>query len=248
MSSTVSTTVGNMVVVTHIHPANANANAAENTQKLVGVQKFIKGRPQALGTVQIIIGLMILLFGIAMTPDADTMGIYSGIFVWGAAFYITAGSLTVAAARRPSRCLVNCAMAFSIVAVVTAVTATILYSLDGAGITYFCRYYDNGNYGNGSYGNGYYNSCYKYMSRMMGVSGVLAVFNALQLIVSAVVIGYACCAQCCCGETPSIIVVPAESLVTGQTAAPYSEEVYNVKPEAGVMAPPYPPAYDTVHN
>ncbi|KAG7494200.1 membrane-spanning 4-domains subfamily A member 4A-like [Solea senegalensis] len=234
MSSTVSTTVGNMVVVTHVLPANANA--AENTQQLVGVQKFIKGRPQALGTIQIIIGLMILLFGIAMTPEADTLGIYSGIFVWGAAFYITAGSLTVAAGRRPSRCLVNCAMAFSIVAVVTAVTATILYSLDGAGISIYCGYYGN------------YRSCYKYMSRMMGVSGVLAVFNALQLIVSAVVIGYACCAKCCCGETPSVIVVPAGSLVTGQTAAPYTEEIHNVKQEAGAMAPPYPPAYNTVVN
>ncbi|XP_058486640.1 membrane-spanning 4-domains subfamily A member 4A-like [Solea solea] len=224
MSSTVSTTVGDMVVVTHVLPANATT--ADNTQQLVGVRKFIACRPQALGTVQILIGVMILLFGLAMTPLADAIGVITGIFVWGAAFYITAGSLTVAAARRPSRCLVNCAMAFSIVAVVTAVGAIAIYSVDAAGITYFCLYDSDSWY-----------SCALYESRMQGVSGVLIVFNVLQLVISAVVIGYACNATCNCGGE-----IPSHYLVPGQTAAPNAEE--NFKGEASAMILPRPPAYN----
>ncbi|XP_058488830.1 membrane-spanning 4-domains subfamily A member 4A-like [Solea solea] len=232
MSSTVSTTVGDMVVVTHVLPANTNVNAGENTQTLVGVQKFIKGQPLALGTVQIIIGLMIFLFGIAMTPRADTLGVVSGIFVWGAAFYITAGSLTVAAARRPSRCLVNCTLAFSVVAAVATSFGIILFTLDATGLLMYCRY-------------DLVFECGLYRSRVMGFSGVLAVFSLLELIVSATVAGYACSATCNCGgETPSIIVVPAESLATGQTAAPYTEEMQNMKGDVSAMTPP--PAYSAV--
>lgn len=31
------------------------------------------------------VGLIVLLFGIAATPVADSVGVFSGIFVWGAA-------------------------------------------------------------------------------------------------------------------------------------------------------------------
>ncbi|KAG7493961.1 membrane-spanning 4-domains subfamily A member 8-like [Solea senegalensis] len=224
MSSTVSTAVGDMVVVTHVLPANATA--ADNIQQLVGVRKFIACRPQALGTVQILVGIIMFLFGLAMTPRVDAIGVITGIFVWGAAFYITAGSLTVAAARRPSRCLVNCAMAFSIVAVVTAVGAIAIYALDAADISFFCSNYSDSSY-----------SCALYKSRMHGVSGVLIVFNVLQLAISAVVIGYACNATCNCGGE-----IPSHYLVPGQTAAPNAEE--NFKGEASAMIPPRPPAYN----
>ncbi|XP_058488829.1 membrane-spanning 4-domains subfamily A member 4A-like [Solea solea] len=240
MPSTVSMTRGNTVVVTHVHPANAAENAQQHN--LVGVRRFIKGQPQALGTVQIIIGVMVLLFGITMKRKADNeqdaLGVYSGVFAWGAAFYITAGSLTVAAARRPSRCLVNCAMAFSIVALVSAVIATILYSVDGARISLDCSEYDNDYY---QYNRISWSNCLLYKNLIQGVSGVLAVFSLLQVIISSVVIGYACYATCSCREETL-----AESLATGQTAAPYTEEMQNIKGEASAMIPPHPPAYSTV--
>lgn len=132
-------------------------------------------------------------------------------------------------------------MAFSIVAVITAVTATILYFMDASGILFYCRYYD--------YSGSWRYNCYQYESRMQGVSGVLGVFNLLQLIVSAVIVGYACQANCNCnGETPSVIVVPAQSLVTGQPAAPNTDEMQTFKGESSAMIPPHPPAYNTVVN
>nr|XP_043879432.1 membrane-spanning 4-domains subfamily A member 15-like [Solea senegalensis] len=210
MSSTVSTTVGDMCVVTHVNTEQQNS---------VGVRRFIKGQPQALGTVQIIIGVMVFLIGITMAPDGDTMGIHSGAFVWGSAFSITAGSLTVAAATKLNRCLIKCAMAFSIVTAVTSTIAAILYSVDFFVLLLFIRC-------------GY--DCELFKSRIEGISVVLVVFSLLQMIVSVVIAGYACCATCDGQEE-----TPAVYLATGQTAAPNAKE-------ASVMIPP--PAYTTVVN
>ncbi|GLD57686.1 membrane-spanning 4-domains subfamily A member 15-like isoform X1 [Lates japonicus] len=81
MSSSVSTTVGGVVVVTHVHPAPQGATS----QLPVGIQKFSRASPMALGTVRIMIGLMTLLFGIVMAVNPNTEGVSGGIFVWGAA-------------------------------------------------------------------------------------------------------------------------------------------------------------------
>ncbi|GAA6216890.1 membrane-spanning 4-domains subfamily A member 4D-like [Lates japonicus] len=126
MSSSVSSTTGGVVVVTHVHPTPQGAEPKHP----VGIQKFSKGRPMVLGTIQIIIGLMTLLFGIVMVIRADTLGIFSGFFVWGALIYITAGSLTVAAGKSLNRCRVIAALVLSVIAAVAACAAVILYFLD----------------------------------------------------------------------------------------------------------------------
>ncbi|XP_040890274.1 membrane-spanning 4-domains subfamily A member 4A-like isoform X2 [Toxotes jaculatrix] len=182
MSSSVTTTVGGVMVVTHVHPAPQGTE-----RQHVGIQKFMKAWPLALGTVQIMIGLMVLLFGIAMVVNADTLGVYSGAFVWGALIYITAGSLTVAAGKSKNLCLVNGALALCVMAAVASCIATILYSLDAAGLSNRCRYYGY-DFGSGSYG------CYLYKIRMQGFSGILVVFHFLELVVSITVSGFACCA------------------------------------------------------
>ncbi|XP_040890275.1 membrane-spanning 4-domains subfamily A member 4D-like isoform X3 [Toxotes jaculatrix] len=203
MSSSVTTTVGGVMVVTHVHPAPQGTE-----RQHVGIQKFMKAWPLALGTVQIMIGLMVLLFGIAMVVNADTLGVYSGAFVWGALIYITAGSLTVAAGKSKNLCLVNGALALCVMAAVASCIATILYSLDAAGLSNRCRYYGY-DFGSGSYG------CYLYKIRMQGFSGILVVFHFLELVVSITVSGFACCAAYnSSSEPPSFVVVPGDVAVT----------------------------------
>ncbi|KAF0034422.1 hypothetical protein F2P81_012180 [Scophthalmus maximus] len=138
MSLSVSTTVDGVVVVTHVHPAPQGAGH----QHCATLQKFSKSRPVVLGTVQIMIGLIILLFGIAMAFGADTVGVFTGIFVWGAAFYIIAGALTLAAGKYLTRSLVNAALALCVIAALASATATIFHSMDVAKGTSFC--YDCG--------------------------------------------------------------------------------------------------------
>uniref|UniRef100_A0A4W6DYE1 Uncharacterized protein n=1 Tax=Lates calcarifer TaxID=8187 RepID=A0A4W6DYE1_LATCA len=208
MSSSVSTTVGGVVVVTHVYPAPRGAAH----KRPVGIQKFIKAQPTALGTVQIMIGLMALMFGIVMVVQPDTMGVYSGIFAWGAVIvsliifmiliismlqqlmfgqtelqcfcpsllqYIIAGSLTVAAGKSLNRCMVNGALAVNILAAGVSFVATILYFLDSARIRWVtCRDYSG--------------TCFLYQSRTKGFMGVLAVFHSLALFVSITVAAFAC--------------------------------------------------------
>ncbi|KAG7494277.1 hypothetical protein JOB18_027392 [Solea senegalensis] len=91
---------------------------------------------------------------------------------------------------------VNCAMAFSIVALVSVVIASILYSVDGARISLDCSEYDNDYY--------HYNRISQYncllYKNLIQVSGVLSILSLLQLIISAVIIGYTCYAACNCRE------------------------------------------------
>merc|ERR1712002_336823 len=148
-----------------------------------------------------------------MAINADTLGVYSGIFVWGSLLYIAAGSLTLAAGKSLNRCMINGALAVSVLAAVASCTATILYSLDAAGVMIPC-------YGSGSWEY----DCYLYLSRMQGFSGVLAIFHLLELIVSITIAGFACCATCNCNaEMPSIVVLPGDGSVTAQ--APFNSQV-----------------------
>ncbi|XP_011611926.2 membrane-spanning 4-domains subfamily A member 4A-like [Takifugu rubripes] len=171
---------GTMMVVTRVQPVTMPAIA-------VGNHAFIKGYPLALGATQIMIGVVILLSGIVMVVSPATIAVYSGIFVWGALLYIVAGSLTVAAGKYDSRCLVNGALAVSIVTTVISLTAAILHGLDTAGILSHCSNYS---------------MCYQYMTLSQGFSGILAVFNLLMLAVSITVAGFACNATCSCCNPP----------------------------------------------
>ncbi|XP_035486080.2 uncharacterized protein LOC118308790 isoform X2 [Scophthalmus maximus] len=126
--------------------------------------------------------------------------------------YIIAGSLTVAAGKYLTRSLVNAALVLCVIAAVASATGTILYSLDATGVMWYCY-------------NGYdgRNDCYRYKTRMHGVSGALAVFNLLELIVSITIAGYACSATCnCTQEPPSVVYVPAASV--GARDAPSAQE------------------------
>ncbi|XP_029612701.1 membrane-spanning 4-domains subfamily A member 8-like [Salmo trutta] len=107
MSSSVTTTTNGVVVITHVHPtgnrmgvvrvASAPHCLGQTVSSVPG--SFRAGQPKALGTVQIMVGLMMLLTGIVMAtgPQVDNIGVISGIFVWGSIIYVIAGSLTVAA-------------------------------------------------------------------------------------------------------------------------------------------------------
>ncbi|XP_062393938.1 membrane-spanning 4-domains subfamily A member 4A-like [Sardina pilchardus] len=89
--------------------------------------KFLKGEPVALGTVQIMIGVIIFLFGIASTISAYAMSTISGRpMLWGAIMYITAGSLTVRANKDLNSCLVKASMVMNLFSSITAVIGIIM--------------------------------------------------------------------------------------------------------------------------
>ncbi|KAM9310452.1 membrane-spanning 4-domains subfamily A member 3-like isoform 1-T1 [Pholidichthys leucotaenia] len=185
--------VGGRYIVTHVNPdpqAAAPQAAPERNQ-------FSRRRPEALGTVQIMIGIVVFLLGMVWIP-LPGVGAFSGIFVWGAAFFITSGSLTVAAGKSSNRCLVNTALGFNVVAAVTAGFGIIIYSLDAA-LSHNFRYC-------GSFNS--YKCFYHHISTYIGVSIILAIFCLLELIVSIYVAAVLCCViPCCCAYQPAPMII-----------------------------------------
>ncbi|KAL0992660.1 hypothetical protein UPYG_G00096350 [Umbra pygmaea] len=203
MSSSVTTHTNGVVVITHVHPIGNGVGFTGGTSphclgQVVSsvMDTFRRGNPKALGTVQIMIGLMTLMLGIVMASSTpDSVGVYSGIFVWGSVVYVIAGSLTVAADNHLNKCLVNGSLGLNIVATVFSMTAIIIYSLDTAGLMFYCHHpYDN---------------CQQYLTRSRGISGVLTVLSLLEFIVSiyvSVIAGNAVC-QCCQSDQEQVFLV-----------------------------------------
>ncbi|XP_065811380.1 membrane-spanning 4-domains subfamily A member 3 [Labrus bergylta] len=137
MTSSVSASAGGMLVVTQVYPANSQH---QGQQVCEGMQTFSRAHLLAVGTVQIIIGAMVFLFGIVtVATQPPYLVAYSGFFVWGAVFYITAGSLTVAAGKSFNRCLVKTTLGFNVVASMASCTAIIMYTLEATiPLCYYC--------------------------------------------------------------------------------------------------------------
>ncbi|KAI1885994.1 hypothetical protein AGOR_G00209480 [Albula goreensis] len=96
------------VIVTQVYPQQSDTAApplytAPNVSSVLG--KFLKGEPKALGTVQILISVMVFLFGIVMVIYWDSIAAVSGIAFWGAIIYMVSGALTVAADNKLNKCL-----------------------------------------------------------------------------------------------------------------------------------------------
>ncbi|KAJ8398472.1 hypothetical protein AAFF_G00427270 [Aldrovandia affinis] len=207
-----------IVVVTHVYPQQSGSavpthSTFPNVSSVLG--KFLKREPKVLGTVQIMIALVMILFGIVLAVYADNISVYCGILFWGSISYISSGALSVAANNKLNRCLVNGALVMNIFSAIIAAIAIIIFSLDFVIElrNYYCSY---------SYRDTYDHSCERlqdmYQARSHGISGVLLLFSILEFIISICVSAFACNAVC---------YYPSEQVVY----MPYtSTQVNNVTP------------------
>ncbi|KAM9310508.1 membrane-spanning 4-domains subfamily A member 8-like [Pholidichthys leucotaenia] len=217
-TSAIPTAGSGMHVVTYVVPAPQ----AAAPQTGPGRNQFSHRRPEAIGTVQIMIGIVVFIFGMVWIP-CPGVGAFSGIFVWGAAFFITSGSLTVAAGKSSNRCLVNTALGFNVWAAVTGGIGTIIYRLDSTIDPFYPEC-----------GSHYFHN---YNGSRVGVASVLAIFCFLELIISIYGAAVFCCiTPCCCGDEPAPVIIfnqpdPPASVTT----------TYNFPTNSEGAQPPYNP-------
>ncbi|CAM4572450.1 unnamed protein product [Leuciscus chuanchicus] len=191
MSSTVIPTNSSTLIIQFQAPeqtAPVTVNVPQTASAPQGLQAFLKGQPKALGTVQIIIGLLILLLGIVST-------------------YIISGSLCIAAENKihaeasSSLCLVKGSLGMNILSAITAGISIIILSLDlSIGYIPYCF---------GCYN---YQVCYQlfYSTLFRGISGVSLVFSILEFIISIVLSSFACKANACSPQVLNVhqVVIP----------------------------------------
>ncbi|KAL6455691.1 hypothetical protein MHYP_G00355420 [Metynnis hypsauchen] len=162
------------------------------------VKKLLKGEPKALGTVQIMIGIMTFFFGIVKTVYIPNLGAYSGVTYWGSCLYITSGALSVAAGNKADTCVVRSSLVMSIISAVAAGIAMVLLSIDiilERAYTYYTC----------SYGYPRREPCEAFHllgGQSSGISGVLLVFSLFEFIISICTSAFACKATCCT-ESPA---------------------------------------------
>ncbi|CAM4572866.1 unnamed protein product [Leuciscus chuanchicus] len=200
MSSTVIPTNSSTLIIQFQAPeqtAPVTVNVPQTASAPRGLQAFLQGQPKALGTVQIMIGLLILLLGIVATILPGSIFVFSGIPYWGSLIYITAGSLCIAAENKlhgkasSSLCLVKGSLGMNIFCAITAGISMIILSLD-LSIAY-CSGYD----------------CY-IKTVFQGISGVSLVFTILEFIISIVLSAFACKANACSPPVLNVhqVVIP----------------------------------------
>ncbi|XP_016348827.1 membrane-spanning 4-domains subfamily A member 4A-like [Sinocyclocheilus anshuiensis] len=126
-------------VVIQINPQEAkdsvifvDGQQARGTNLNTTLKGFLKAQPKALGTVQIMIGVMVFLLGILHTTNFykySAIVVYSGITYWGSFIYISAGSLSVAAQKKLNPCVVKASLGMNVVSAVTAGLAIVLMGI-----------------------------------------------------------------------------------------------------------------------
>ncbi|XP_036621486.1 membrane-spanning 4-domains subfamily A member 4A-like [Trichosurus vulpecula] len=168
------------------------------------LQKFLKGEPKALGTVQIMIALMNFSLGVIIiifpweSYGPSYFLWYTGYVFWGSPFFIISGSLSIASENRTTSTLVKSSLAMNTVSSVVAGLGITFYSVNLIVIIsfYFC-YQDNP-----------FGSCNFAQPLVLGFDVFLLILNVLEFAVSLTLSIFGCKPFCCVQSGVTIFTAP----------------------------------------
>ncbi|XP_077095552.1 membrane-spanning 4-domains subfamily A member 4A-like [Siphateles boraxobius] len=180
-------------VVIQVNPQVAqNTVICDDGQEARGAyHKFLKAQPEALGTVQIMTGVMVFLFGIVRTTDVynfPAVSLFSGITYWGSLVNISAGALSVAAQNKLNPCVVKSSLVMNVLSAVTAGLAILLIPMDIGLGSETMKYQSCPK----TYDRTEDVMCLKFERNDLGILGILLVFSILQFIISICISAFAC--------------------------------------------------------
>ncbi|XP_041093213.1 membrane-spanning 4-domains subfamily A member 4A-like isoform X2 [Polyodon spathula] len=162
------------VIVTHKYPLKSAGQAVPGTvaSQLPGpLQTFLRGQPKALGVVQILIGIVSLLFGLVLVSAYTFAGII-GLPFWTGVWYIISGSLAVAAENTRRRDLVKACLGMNVVSSIFAGVGFILYSIRVSLVSFHI------------------------LTIHVGILAVLLVLNILELCIAIATSAFGCKSEC----------------------------------------------------
>ncbi|XP_062376887.1 membrane-spanning 4-domains subfamily A member 4A-like [Sardina pilchardus] len=150
-------------------------NDAEGVHEAPLLQTFLRGHPKTLGTVQILVGGVMLMFGVVMTILIHAMSARSGILFWGGLMFVNAGALSIATDRKLTVRLVKATFGVNIFCSIIALIGIVLHSLDLAMFSYLIKSSKE------SF------KCVQpwilYLGRSVGISAVMLTLSLLELII-----------------------------------------------------------------
>ncbi|XP_015677272.1 membrane-spanning 4-domains subfamily A member 8 isoform X1 [Protobothrops mucrosquamatus] len=143
---------------------------------------------------------------------------------WGGIFFISSGSLCVAAVNRPNRCLVQSSVGMNTTSAIMALIGIILYLCEIIMNNRHSRYihqYNSGGLIFTEHNIGY------------GLSSLLFLFSLLEFCIAVSLAHFGCQATCCSDDQPTMHFVPYQVIGDGAVTTE-------------TTPPPPPPTYDNV--
>ncbi|XP_075046047.1 membrane-spanning 4-domains subfamily A member 4A-like isoform X2 [Mixophyes fleayi] len=224
--------VGSVVIISQLQPQRHQSTTSEEgltSNAAAPLPKplvaFYRGEPEALGVTQIFVGITVIAFGFALTA-AWSLNHYirdyliiTGVLFWSGIMYIISGSLSVAAATKPTLGKVRSSLVLNIISSVAAGIAILLigiclpsdYTYDYYQISnVYCAYYKPSEDCEGHYDR---------KAFFAGIVTLLLILNVLIFTINVSTSVFACRTVCRSSYSDMSLVIYQTTSVPDTTAA-----------------------------